>query len=153
MSQDTETLETPQTVAEEESQEQLQSVIKNLEGLKGPNGQALSLGKQELSLLQKILSVGTEKYREEVMWRMMDFVSEDEAKDMVNAYYEAHDLGMDTSFNVAYAFALCSVNRHSGFKNNLVATLGDILQHGKWAMNQTKKGQNGTGNSRSPIGN
>ncbi len=153
MARDIETLDIPsQDDVAEETPEQLQQVMKNLMDLKGPNGQALSLGKQELSLLQKILSVGTEKYREEVMWRMMDFVSEDEAKDMVNAYYEARDLGMDTSFNVAYAFALCSVNRRGGFKSNLVATLGDILQHGKWAMNQ-RKGQDGTGNTRSPIGN
>lgn len=138
---------------EEESPEQLEAVYKKLKDLKGPDGQLVTLGKQELSVVQKILSTATEKYREEQMWRMCDFTDDEEALDHVAAYYEARDLGMDTSFNVAYAFALCSTNRKGGFRNNLLANILDTLQHGKWASSYQKKDKYGSTKPRSPIGN
>lgn len=141
-----------ETYEEEESPEQLQEVAKRLSELTRP-GNMITMGKQELSLLQKILSTASEQYREEQIWRLMSFMDEEEAYKHVAAYYEARDLGMDTSFNVAYAFALVSVNRKGAFNNNLLASLMDTLQHGKWA-NQYAKGRTyGTTNPRSPIGN
>lgn len=136
---------------EEESQEQLQVAHKKLTDLigNGKDGALVTFGKQELSLMQKILSTGSEKYREETMWRMCDFIDEDEALDHVAAYYEARDLGMDTSFNVAFAFALCSANRKIT-RTNLLAQLLDSLQHGKWAPAPQGKKRDGT-NPRSPL--
>jgi len=80
---------------------------------------------------------------------MCSFLDDDEAKDHVAAYYEAKDLGMDTSFNVAYAFALCSANRKAGW-NNLIGNLLDTMQHGKWAQAPQGKVKNGA-NPRSPL--
>ena len=135
-----------------ESQEELENSIKQIEALmgKGRDGSLVTLGKQELGLLQRILSTGSESYKEEQFWRMCSFLDEDEAKDHVDAFYEARDLGMDVSFNVAYAFALVSTNRKTSM-SNLIAMLTDTLQHAKWASAQ--QGAKKSGNSRSPIGN
>jgi hypothetical protein len=140
-------------LVEGESQDQLNTAHKRLVDLigKGQDGSLVSLGKQELSLLQKILSTGSEEYREQQLWRMCSFMDEEEALDHVAAFYEAKELGMDTGFNVAYAFALCSANRKNAFSGNLVAVLGDILQHGKWAAAPQGKKNNGYQNPRSPI--
>lgn len=136
---------------EVETQEQLDTAYKKLKDLmgKGQDGSLVTFGRQELSLMQKLLSTGSEEYREQQLWRMCDFMDEDEAKDHVEAYYEAKDLGMDTSFNIAYAFALCSANRKIN-RTNLVAQLLDALQHGKWASNPQGKGKDGV-NPRSPL--
>ncbi len=136
---------------EEETPEQLTSAYKRLSDLvgKGQDGSLVTLGKQELSLLQKILSTGTEEFREQQFWRMCSFLDDDEAKDHVAAFYEAQDLGMDTGFNVAYAFALCSVNRKINW-TNLLGNLLDTMQHGKWAQAPQGKGKNAA-NPRSPL--
>ena len=133
---------------EEEDQEQLAAVLKNLKDVR-PDGSLVSLSKQDLTLLKQVL-VASEERKQEAMWRMCDFADEEEALDHVAAYYEALDLGMDTSFNVAFMFALVSTNR-KGYKNNLIAQLLDTLQHGKWASANVKGKHNGSGNPRSPI--
>ena len=134
----------------EESQEQLQEVARKLKGLTREDGSVVSMSKQELGLLQRMLQANTEKYKEQAMWRMCDFIDENEALDHVAAYYEAKELGMDTDFNVAFMFALCSANRKIA-KTNLIAQLMDTMQHGQWARNQNK-GKNDNGRSpRSPL--
>lgn len=133
-----------------ETQEQLNTAYKKLSDFTRPDGVLVSLSPQQLSLLQKMLSTGTEEYREQQMWRMCDFMDEEEALDHVAAYYEAKELGMDTGPNVAYMFALCSTNR-KGNKTNLMAMLTDTLQHVKYT-DTTKRGKNAAGYSpRSPI--
>jgi hypothetical protein len=136
---------------QDESQEQLEIVHKRLSQLSRGNGQLVTMSKQELSLLQKMLSTGTEEYRESQMWRMCSFLDQEEALDHIAAYYEAKDLGMDTTFNVSFAFALCSANRKGSFNNNLMALLTDTLQNGKWANNEKGKKNNGNSNPRSPL--
>ncbi len=136
--------------AEEESQEQLQEVARKLKGLTRADGSVVSMSKQELGLLQRMLQANTEEYKEQAMWRMCDFIDENEALDHVAAFYEAKELGMDTDFNVAFMFALCSANRKIA-KTNLIAQLMDTMQHGQWARNQSK-GKNDNGRSpRSPL--
>jgi hypothetical protein len=142
------------TVAEleqTESPEQIQGLYAKLSELKRGDGSLVTLSKQDMSLMQKILTTGNEAYKDEQFWRMCSFLDEDEAKDHVDAFYEAKDLGMDTGFNVSYAFALVATNRKTAM-TNLIAQLTDTLQHGKWAgaAQQGNKGQ-GHGNSRSPI--
>lgn len=137
---------------EEETPEQLEGARIRLgqlleQGKK--DGGLVTFGKQELSLMQKVLSTGSDAYREEQFWRMCSFLDDDEAKDHVAAFYEAKDLGMDTSFNVAYAFALCSVNRRIGW-TNLVGNMLDTMQHGKWAQAPQGSKKDGT-NPRSPL--
>lgn len=136
-------------IPEEEDQEQLATAYKKLGDLTRPDGSLVSISKQDLSLLKQVL-LASEAHKQEVMWRMCDFVDEEEALDHVAAYYEALDLGMDTSFNVAFMFALVSTNR-KGYKNNLIAQLLDTLQHGKWAGTSIKGKSNGSGSTRSPI--
>jgi len=139
---------------EEESQEQLEAshkrLSKLLEGGRG-DGSLVTMSKQELSLLQKMLSTGSEDFREEQLWRMCSFLDQEEALDHIAAYYEAKDLGMDTSFNVAFAFALCSANRKGNFNNNLIAMLSDTLQHGKWSNAGRIKTNDESTSPRSPL--
>lgn len=134
---------------EAESQEQFDTALKNLKGLTKPDGQLVSISKQDLSLLKQILTAASEEYKEQIMWRMCDFLDEEEALDHVAAYYEAKDLGMDTGFNVAFMFALVSANRQTTH-TNLMAQLIDAVQHGKWAQTFTKGKGNGH-NPRSPL--
>lgn len=153
MTQDLEMKVSPNGHEEEESQEQLQAVHKRLTELKGPDGQLVTLGKQELSLLKQILAANSDKYNEQMMWRLCSFMDDNEAFDHVAAFYEAKETGLDTGFNVAFAFALCSVNRKGNFANNLIGAMTDTLQMGKHAWTPNKKGNNGNSNPRSPIGN
>lgn len=129
--------------SDEETQEQLDAAAKNLKSLTRGDGSLVSISKQDLSLLKQILTASTEEYREQVMWRMCDFIDGNEALDHVAAYYEAKDLGMDTNFNVAFMFALVSANRKTNH-SNLIGQLIDAVQHGKWAQNAGKgKAPNG----------
>ena len=134
---------------EAETQEQLDTAFKTLKELSGGGASMVSLSKQDLSLLKQILTAASEEYKEQIMWRMCDFVDEDEAFNHVAAFYEAKDLGMDTSFNVAFMFALVSTNRKTTH-SNLMAQMLDTVQHGKWAPN-FKKGREDGHNPRSPL--
>ena len=134
---------------EDESQEQLDNVFKQLSALGDGETSLASMSKQDLSLMKQILSAASEEYKEQIMWRMCDFVDEDEALDHVAAYFEAKELGMETAFNVAYMFALVSANRKTN-KSNLISQLLGALQMGKWAQ-QTQKGKTNGHSSRSPL--
>jgi hypothetical protein len=134
---------------EAESQEQLQTAFKNLSELADGGASMVTMSKQDLSLMKQILTAVSEEYKEQIMWRMCDFVDEDEALDHVAAYFEAKDLGMDTDFNVAFMFALVSANRKTN-KSNLISQILDAMQHGKWTP-YFKKGQSNGHNPRSPL--
>jgi len=135
----------------EETQEQLANAAKLLDSLHRPDGSIVAMTRQELGLLQTILRSATEKYREEIFWRMVDFVDTEEALDHVAAFYEAKELGMDTTFNISYIFALCSVNR-KGIRNNLIAGIMDSMQYGQWARSGNTAGKkDASKNPRSPI--
>ena len=137
--------------SEEESQEQLQTVYKKLSELGGDGASMVTMSKQDLSLMKQILTSASEEYKEQTMWRMCDFLDEDEALDHVAAYFEAKDLGMETEFNVAFIFALVSANRKTN-KSNLISQILDTVQHGKWAPNFKKGKSDGNYSSRSPLG-
>ena len=139
------------TDTEEESQEQLDRVAKQFELEELAGGQIVTITRQELSLLQKMLSTATEAYKEETIWRMGSFLNEDEAMDHVAAYYEAKELGMDTSFNVAYMFALCSTNRPHNFASNLISQLTSTLTNAKFNQSMKGKSDHGSTNPRSPL--
>lgn len=133
---------------EEETQEQLDTAFKRLSDLTKGDASMVTMSKQDMSLMKQILTAASEEYKEQIMWRMCDFVDEDEALDQVAAYYEAKDLGMDTDFNVAFIFALVSANRKTN-KTNLMSQILDTLQHAKFAPNM--KGKSNGHNPRSPL--
>jgi hypothetical protein len=133
-----------------ETQEQLNVARLKLSNLTRPDGQLVRLSPQQLSLMMRMLAVGSDKYNEQVMWRMCDFLDEEEAKDHVAAFYEAQDLGMDTGFNVAFMFALCSTNR-KGNKTNLMSMLTDALHNFKYTDNSRRKKGEYSNPGRSPL--
>jgi len=134
---------------EEETQEQLDTAYKKLRDLAGGGTSMVTMTKQDLSLMKQILTTTSEEYKEQMMWRMCDFLDEDEALNHVAAFYEAKDLGMDTGFNVAFMFALVSANRKTN-KTNLISQILDTMQHSKW-IPSFKKGQGNGHNPRSPL--
>jgi hypothetical protein len=136
--------------AEPETQEQLDTIGRRLSELKRADGSVVHFTKQELTLLKQILSTGTEKFREETIWRMCSFMDKEEAHFAVSAYYEAVETYMDTSFNIAMVFAQCSINSKGNFTNNLISFLGGTLQNGKWPQEQRDKNY-ASKNPRSPI--
>lgn len=135
--------------AEVETQGQLDTAFKKLSELSGDGTSMVTMSKQDLSLMKQILTAASEEYKEQIMWRMCDFIDEDEALDHVAAYYEAKDLGMDTGFNVAFVFALVSSNRNTN-KSNLISQILGALQYSKWAPSSQKGKTNGH-NPRSPL--
>ncbi len=135
---------------EAETQEQLNAVRKNLEDLAGEGTSLVTMSKQDLSLMKQILAAASEEYKEQIMWRVCDFVDEDEALDHVAAYYEAKDLGMDTTFNVAFMFALISTNRKTT-NTNLISKILGTLQYSNWTQ-KSKGKSDGNRSSNSPLG-
>lgn len=134
---------------QEETQEQLQTAYLKLKNLTRPDGSLVTLSRQELGLLHKMLTA-PEQFREEQVFLIADFLDEDEALDHVAAFYEAKDLGMDTSFNVAFMFALAASNRKGG-KSNRVAMLLDALSHQKFTSNVKNKKGDGYVSPASPL--
>ena len=126
-----------------ETQTQIDESMKKLKSLTGSDGQLVTLGVQELSLMHKMLSTGSETYKELEWWRMCDFEDTDESLDHLAAYFEAKRLHMDMDLNVSYAFAMSSVNRR-GHQTNLLGAILDTLQHGKWASSPQPKREGGT---------
>lgn len=145
--------ETITTDPEEESQEQLDRIAATLSLEELASGSIVTITKQELSLLQKMLSTATEEYKEQTMWRMASFMDEDEAHDHVAAYFEAKELGMDTNYNVALMFSLCSVNRSRSFTTNLIAQLTGTLTNAKFHQPMKGRSDYGSSNPRSPLAN
>ena len=137
--------------SEEETQDMIETAFRTLSGKERGDNTLVTFARQDMSLMQKILVTSSEEHREEAIWRMMNFIDQEEALDHVAAYYEAKDLGMDTSFNVAYAFALVSTNRKTS-GTSLISILLDTLQHGKWATsNQNQRKVSNGSSSRSPL--
>lgn len=131
-----------------ETMEELKAATLRVDKLRD-DGVLVSMGKQELSLLQKMLTA-PESAKDMQVFLIADFMDEDEAHDHVAAYFEAKELGMDTDLNIAYIFAMCSTNR-KGSKTNRVAMLLDALQHVKYTTN-TQQDKKGDGyKSRSPL--
>ena len=135
----------------EETQEQIDAAAALLSLEELADGDIVSVTKEQLSLFQKMLTTATEKYREETIWRMGSFLDEDEAHNHVAAYYEAKELGMSTSFNVAYMFALCSANRKGNFANNLISLLTSTMKESKFPQQKGKHEQYSSTNPRSPL--
>ena len=135
---------------EEETPEDIEIAFQNLSKVSRGDNTLVTFGKTEMSLMQKMLNTDTEKYKEESIWRLMNFADEEEAMAHIAAYYEAKDLGMDTSFNISYANSLVSTNRKTVW-SNLIGMLADTLQHGKWATGQNVKGKGNGTNPRSPL--
>lgn len=136
---------------DEETQEQLDAIAAQLSLEELADGQIVSITKQELSLLKQMLVTSTETYREETIWRMVSFLDEEEAMDHVAAYYEAKDLNMNTSENVAYMFALCSANRKGNFDNNLLTALLGTLRESKFPKQTKGRSEYASTNPRSPL--
>lgn len=144
--------ETPDVLNDTEDQETLNTVHKKLREMSRGDGVLVSLTRNELSVIQKMLTVPQE-FHEQQIWLIADFMDEDEAMDHVAAFYEAKELGMDTGQNVAYMLALAATNRGGrNVKNNRIAMLLDAFQHVKYTSNTPQKGKDGNYSSpRSPI--
>jgi len=107
-----------------------------LDEVASQQGVAISMTPGQLSLMARMLTA-PEEYRKVQFFFLADFLDEEEAKDHVDAFFEALELGMDTMFNVAYVFALAACNRKS-LKVNRVAAILDALQHVKYTANIPK---------------
>jgi len=70
-------------------------------------------------------------------------LAEEERRKVVDAYYEAKRLGMETQWNVADALSRCALNGRKARQTSLAAQIMDTLSHQKFT-------QNGTG-ARKPI--
>lgn len=109
-----------------------------------------NLGAGELSLLKQMIAA-PEEYRRQQFFLICEFLDREEALDHVAAFYEANDLGMDTSFNVAFMFAIAACNE-KGHKTNRVAQLLDSMNHIRYTANTPKDERKRTGGSeKSPF--
>ena len=136
--------------SEVETQDELDVSYKKLSDLMGNEGTSMvTMSKQDMSLMKQILTAASEEFKEQMLWRMCDFIDEDEALENVNAYYESKDIGMDTGYNIAYTFSLTSAHRRTA-GTNLISQMLGALQMSKWSPS-SKKGNDNGHNPRSPI--
>lgn len=136
---------------EEETQEELQVAYKKLSELAGPDGSVVRMSKESLSMMKQMIH-GPEKYNDLTQILLIcDFLSEDEANDELNAFYEAKRYGMDTQYNVDHALSRASINRKGGHSSSRVAVLLETLGRQKFSKNGQKE-RHVTSNPRSPIG-
>jgi hypothetical protein len=129
----------------------MQGVVKDLDDFKRGDGILVRGTKEQLSLLNKMLSApdNTED-RFTLALSRANFLDETEMRIHILAYAEAIELGMTTEFNIQMLEGLRGTNRKGGFKSNLVAALLDGLSHQKYTANVPRE-KNGNTNSRSPI--
>jgi len=139
-----------------ETPEEIQVAIKNLGQLGGrQDGTLVSMSKQQLSLLQQALhspDTGAETDSFIRLALILDFSSEEERRKVVDAYYEAVRLGMDTKWNIGDALSRCATNRPNSHHTNRLGWIGETLSHQKFTTNSSAGGKNGATNPRSPIG-
>jgi len=84
-----------------------------------------NLSSSNLSLMKMMLTI-PEEYKRLGFWLICEFLDEDEARDMVNAYHEALDLGMSTEWNVSTIFALAASHRQYKGQNRVSELLGSM---------------------------
>jgi hypothetical protein len=135
---------------EEETQEQLKGVFKNLSDLAREDGTLVRMTKQQLSLLQQALHSPDDGDSFTKVALILDFETEEERRKVVDAYYEAKRLGMDTAWNIADALSRCATNRKNSHRTNRLGWIGETLSHQKFTSNQPAGKKDGT-NPRSPI--
>lgn len=122
-----------------ESPEEVIEQIRHQDGIGG------NLSSSNLSLLKTLL-IAPESWREQQFYLMCEFLDGDEALDHVAAFQEAKDLGMDTSFNVGFMFALAASNRKIG-RTSRAANIFDSVSHFRYTSNQPTKDKNQTNRS------
>lgn len=136
---------------EEETQEELQTAYKKLSELAGPDGSVVRMSKESLSMMKQMIH-GPDKYNDLTQILLIcDFLSEDEANDELNAFYEAKRYGMDTQYNVDHALSRASINRKGGHSSSRVAVLLETLGRQNFKSGKQRE-HNGNRNPRSPIG-
>lgn len=137
---------------ETETPEELEAVHKKLSDLIRPDGQLISMSKEQLGLLKQFIHAPESEFDSFIsMVMIMDFTSEEERQDVVNAYYEAKSLGMDTKWNMADALSRAATNRKGAHVNSRVATIGDIMSHQKQTINSGGKQKSGYVHPNSPL--
>ena len=149
---DTALLQETEPLEEVETQEELQSAHKKLSDLVRGDGRLISMSKEQLGLLKQFIHAPeseTDSFISIVF--LLDFVSEDERQDVVNAYYEAKALGMDTKWNMADALSRAATNRKGAHVNSRVATIGDIMSHQKQTSYTGGSKKSGYVNPKSPL--
>ena len=127
-----------EALAETETQEELQAVKKHLDELMRGDGQVVTMTKQQLSLLHKMITPpeGDDSELMQVL-AIADFMDDNEADDELAAYFEAKRLHMDTSWNIAHMLSRCAVNR-KGAKTNRVGQILESLSHQKFTTNMPR---------------
>lgn len=108
----------------------------------------------ELGLLKTVLTAGSiENLKDHIFWRMNSFLDEDEAKDWVDCYHEARDLGMSIDWVLDSVFALCSANRKIG-RTNVISAVMDTLSGSKrdyMTYNPKDSKSGGKDSDRGPV--
>jgi hypothetical protein len=135
-----------------ETEEELSTVHKTLQQLKGADGVLVSLTKQDLGLLKQMLhspEAAGDDFTRIVL--ICDFLDDDEANNELDAFWEAKRLGMDTNYNVDHALSRAAINRRGAHRNSRVAALMDTMSHQKYTSNTPKGGGGGSQNPRSPL--
>lgn len=114
-------------------------------------GAVSNLSRSDLTLLKMFVSA-PEEYKRESFFGICDFLDQEEALDHVAAYYEALELGMDTSFNFAFCMALTACNRKTNRSNRVYSILNSLSSF-RYITNQSgdKKEKHSGGSERGPL--
>ncbi len=137
-------------LAETEDQGTLNAAYKKLSELRGEDGVVVSLTKQELGILKQLIHAPERTASLTDILLICDFLTEEEADDELEAYYEAKRLGMDMQFNIDHALSRAAVNR-KGHRSSRAAMVMDAMSHQRFTSNVPKGKYDKSSNPRGPL--
>jgi len=98
-------------------------------------GSVIGFSKEQLSLMKMLLHPPDDGDSFIQIVLTLEFENDEERRLVVDAYYEADRLGMDTQWNIADALSRCAVNGKKTRQTSRAAQIMDTLSHSKFTSN------------------
>lgn len=116
-------------------------------------GSVIGFSKEQLSLMKMLLHPPDDGDAFIQIALTLEFESDEERREVVDAYYEADRLGMNTQWNIADALSRCALNGRKARQTSRSAQIMDTLSHSKFTQmgRDGKKGKPITANPRSLL--
>ena len=100
-----------------------------------------NISSTNLSVIKHMFLGVPERYKDSAFWLIASFLDEDEAQDHVDAYHEALELGMDTTWNVDSVLARAAAYRvYKGV--NRISEILNALSSFRYTTNQSNQQKN-----------
>lgn len=105
-------------------------------------GSVIGFSKEQMSLMKMLLHPPDDGDAFIQVVLTLEFESDEERREVVDAYYEAARLGMSTQWNIADALSRCAVNGRKNSQTSRAAQIMDTLSHSKFTSNGGNEAKN-----------